>query len=38
MVNIIKYGIAIILLLIVLDTLYRFLIVLILLMGLSILI
>lgn len=38
MVNIIKYGIAIILLLIVLNTLYRFLIVLILLMGLSILI
>lgn len=38
MVNIIKYGIAIILLLIVLDTLYRFLIVLILLMGLGILI
>lgn len=38
MVNIIKYGIAIILLLIVLDTLYRLLIVLILLMGLSILI
>jgi len=38
MINIIKYGIAIILLLIVLDTLYRFLIVLILLMGLSILI
>lgn len=38
MVNIIKYGIVIILLLIVLDTLYRFLIVLILLMGLSILI
>lgn len=38
MVNIIKYGIAIILLLIVLDTLYRFLIVLILLIGLSILI
>ena len=38
MVNIIKYGIVIILLLIVLDTLYRFLIVLILLMGLNILI
>lgn len=36
MVNIVKYGIAIILLLIVLDILYRFLIMLILLIGLSI--
>ena len=37
MVNLIKYSIAIIILLIALDTLYRFLIILILLIGLSIL-